>query len=281
MDTLNTISELRETVRAARMSGKEIAFVPTMGNLHAGHISLVEEAKKHGNFIVVSIFVNPMQFGENEDLDSYPRTLDADLEKLKAVGAHLVFAPNAKEMYPQGLGSQTVVGIPTLATKLCGNSRPVFFDGIATVVSKLFNVVQPDTAVFGEKDFQQLMVIRQMVSDLNMPVNVISVPTARESSGLAMSSRNSYLSTDAKQQAAALYQAMLATKQQINSGNKNYPALAATVTEQLTNKGFAVDYFSICNSLTLEPATPDDNSIVIIAAVILNSTRLIDNLLLE
>lgn len=282
MNTVNTIADLRAAIRSERMQGNRIAFVPTMGNLHAGHISLVQEAKQHGNFIVVSIFVNPMQFGENEDLDSYPRTLAEDLEKLAAVGAHLVFAPSAKEMYPRGLGSQTVVSIPSLAGKLCGQSRPVFFDGVATIVSKLFNVVQPDAAVFGQKDFQQLMVIRQMVSDLNMPVDIIGVPTAREPSGLAMSSRNGYLNTQQKQQAAQLYHTMLSTQHQLTTnGRKDFDALTAEASQSLTDAGFVVDYYSICDSLSLEPATADTESMVIITAVILNGTRLIDNLLVD
>lgn len=280
MDTLNTISELRAAISSARRQGKKIAFVPTMGNLHAGHISLVHEAHNHGDLVVASIFVNPMQFGANEDLDSYPRTLTADLEKLAAAGTHLVFAPNAKEIYPQGLGSQTVVSTPNFASKLCGKSRPVFFDGIATVVSKLFNMVQPDTAIFGEKDFQQLMVIRQMVNDLNLPINIVGVATAREANGLAMSSRNGYLDDAQKTQASALYQEMLSVKAKIVAGNNDYEILCIDAKRNLNQQGFNVDYFEVCNGQTLESASPNDAVKVIITAVVLNKTRLIDNLVI-
>lgn len=201
MNTVKTLQQLRAAISRARSEGKRIAFVPTMGNLHAGHIALIQQATERADFVVASIFVNPLQFGANEDLDSYPRTLVADQSKLLDAGCDLLFTPDAQEMYPQGMAQQTIVSVPGVSTGLCGGSRPGHFDGVATIVCKLFNMVQPDIALFGEKDFQQLAVIRKMVADLNMPVQIFGVAIVRDHDGLALSSRNGYLS--AQQRAAA------------------------------------------------------------------------------
>ena len=205
MNTVKTLRELRAAVAQARAEGKQIGFVPTMGNLHAGHVSLVEIAAQRADFVVASIFVNPLQFGAGEDLDKYPRTLAADQEKLLAAGCHLLFHPDVAEIYPHGMGDQTRVSVPGVSEGLCGASRPGHFEGVATVVTKLFNMVQPDLAVFGEKDYQQLAVIRALVQDLNMPIQIIGAPTQRAEDGLALSSRNGYLSDEQRAAAPALY----------------------------------------------------------------------------
>ncbi|MGB1091383.1 MAG: pantoate--beta-alanine ligase, partial [Oceanobacter sp.] len=218
MQLVHTIKELRELVAAARQQGQRIGFVPTMGNLHAGHISLVERAKQDADFLVSSIFVNPMQFNDPSDLERYPRTLEDDCQKLQAAGCHLVFAPNVHEMYPNGQGGMTRVQVPGVSEGLCGGSRPGHFDGVATVVTKLFNMVLPDTAFFGEKDFQQVAVIRKMVTDLNQPVEIVTVPTARAEDGLALSSRNGYLSEQERQQAPELYKTLISAIESIQTG---------------------------------------------------------------
>lgn len=281
MQTLHTISELRAFVRRHRMKGKTIGFVPTMGNLHEGHLSLIIEAKNRADIVICSIFVNPMQFGANEDLDSYPRTLDADSQALESKGCHLLFAPNANEVYPFGLGEQTRVDVPELGNYHCGASRPGHFVGVATVVAKLFNMVQADIAVFGEKDFQQLAIIRKMASDLCFPIEIIGIPTSREKSGLARSSRNGYLSTAEKTNAAILYQTLSTTREALKEGERDFDMLTKKAKALLEDSGFKPDYFNIANPETLAASQISDVNFVILVAAYLGKTRLIDNITLS
>jgi pantoate--beta-alanine ligase len=231
--------------------------------------------------VVASIFVNPLQFGANEDLDSYPRTLAADQERLLQAGCHLLFAPTVDEMYPHGMGGQTRVSVPQLSEGLCGASRPGHFEGVATVVSKLFNMVQPDLAVFGQKDFQQLAVIRALVRDLNMPIQIIGEPTVRADDGLALSSRNGYLSAEQRAIAPVLYQVLRQMAEAIGKGERDYPALIAAGQLRLAEAGMRVDYLEVRQALTLRPAMAEDRDLVILGAAFLGTTRLIDNLHLD
>ena len=275
MLTVHSIAEVRDQVRAWKQAGLRVGFVPTMGNLHAGHISLVHEALKHSDRVVASVFVNPTQFGPSEDFDSYPRTLDADSRQLAEAGCHLLFAPSVDEMYPEK--NRTWVDVDDLGDYLCGASRPGHFRGVTTVVSKLLHIVQPDVACFGEKDFQQLVIIRRMVRDLFFPVDIIGVPTRREASGLAMSSRNGYLSDAEKARAAEIHKVLQALKDEIRVQSGDYRALESKYSQTLESKGFKVDYLSIANADTLAPATLPDRHLVIAVAAKLGSTRLIDN----
>ena len=224
MQQLDTIALVRQQIKKWRQAGQTIAFVPTMGNLHQGHCSLIELAATLADKVIVSIFVNPLQFNDKSDLSSYPRTLASDLAQLNTTACNAVFTPTVTEMYPQGDGVQTTVSVPNMDNRLCGKDRPGHFDGVATVVNKLFNIVQPDIAVFGEKDYQQILVIKQMVSDLALDINIISAPTYREHSGLAMSSRNQYLTADEKIKAAELYQSLLQIKAKIQLGERDFRA---------------------------------------------------------
>ena len=278
MNTVHSIAQVRAAVTRARQEGKRVGLVPTMGNLHAGHIALVKTALARGDYVVVSIFVNPMQFGPNEDLDSYPRTLAEDQARLLEAGAHLVFAPNAHEMYPDGLDGHTRVSVPVVSEGLCGGSRPGHFDGVATVVNKLFNIVQPDLAVFGEKDYQQLAVIRKMTRDLSLPVHIIGEPTCRADDGLALSSRNGYLTPEQRQQAPLLYQQLQQVAAAVQAGRKDYAAIIETARANLLAAGFQPDYLDLRDADTLKPIGPDSQSAVALAAASLGKTRLIDNL---
>ena len=278
MNTVKTVRELRAAVARARSEGKRIGFVPTMGNLHSGHAALVTKAAQHADFVVASIFVNPLQFGPSEDLDKYPRTLAADQETLLQAGCHLLFAPTVEEIYPDGMAGQTRVSVPQLSEGLCGASRPGHFEGVATVVNKLFNMVQPDLAVFGQKDFQQLAVIRALVRDLNMPIQIIGEPTVRADDGLALSSRNGYLNEEQRATAPALYRVLSDMATAIEQGQRNYPALIASSQEHLAAAGFRPDYLEVRQALSLRPATADDRDLVILVAAFLGATRLIDNL---
>ena len=281
MNTVNSVQALRAAVAQARKDGKRIAFVPTMGNLHSGHTTLVTRAAEHADFVVASIFVNPLQFGANEDLASYPRTLTADQEKLQQSGCHLLFTPGVDEMYPNGMSEQTRVSVPLVSEGLCGASRPGHFEGVATVVSKLFNMVQPDVAVFGEKDFQQLAVIRAMVRDLNMPIQIIGEPTVRAADGLALSSRNGYLSDEQRAAAPALYRVLRSIADALQAGDTQFTALLDSGRNDLAAAGFRVDYLEIREATSLRPATEADSDVVVIAAAFLGKTRLIDNLHLK
>ncbi|MBO1541728.1 pantoate--beta-alanine ligase [Pseudomonas sp. OA65] len=281
MNTVKTVRELRAAVARARGEGKRIAFVPTMGNLHSGHVALVTKAAQRADFVVASIFVNPLQFGAGEDLDKYPRTLAADQEKLLQAGCHLLFAPSVEEMYPDGMTGQTRVSVPQLSEGLCGASRPGHFEGVATVVSKLFNMVQPDLAVFGQKDFQQLAVIRALVHDLNMPIQIIGEPTVRAEDGLALSSRNGFLSPEQRAVAPVVYRALNQIAEAIKQGQRDFPALIGEQLKQLEAAGLRPDYLEIRHAKTLRPASSEDRDLVILVAAFLGTTRLIDNLHLD
>ncbi len=281
MNTLHKLNELRAAIRQQRQAGRTVALVPTMGNLHAGHIQLVKRAHELADYVVTSIFVNPMQFGANEDFGAYPRTLEKDQEKLVDADNHLLFAPSVAEVYPNGLDAQTQVSVPALTDLHCGASRPGHFTGVATVVSKLFNMVQPDYAVFGEKDFQQLAVIRKLVRDLCFPIKIEGVATLRESDGLAMSSRNGYLSAEARTIAPRLYQTLQQMADAIRNGERNYDQLAEAGRTLLLQNGFQPDYFNIVNSLTLQPAAAEDQDVTLLVAASLGTTRLIDNINLK
>jgi len=276
MQIIATIPALRETIRSWRTFGDTVAFVPTMGNLHAGHLRLVEEARKLASRVVVSIFVNPTQFCAGEDFGAYPRTPEEDEDRLKGSGADLLFMPYADEVYPAG--AVTVVEVPGVSDDLCGKFRPGHFRGVATVVCKLFNMVQPDVALFGEKDWQQLTVIRRMVVDLNLPLHVVGVPTVRESSGLAMSSRNAYLSGEEKQRATALHRSLLQAKAKLEAGMRDYPAIEAASVQMLQNEGFRIDYFTIRRLDDLTGPRTDDTDFVVLVAAWLGRARLIDNI---
>ncbi|KPB23717.1 pantoate--beta-alanine ligase [Pseudomonas amygdali] len=278
MNTVKTVQELRAAVARARSEGKRIALTPTMGNLHSGHAALVAKAAQRADFVVATIFVNPLQFGPNEDLATYPRTLAADQEKLLQAGCNLLFTPSVEEMYPHGMADQTLVSVPHLSQGLCGASRPGHFEGVATVVSKLFNMVQPDLAIFGEKDFQQLAVIRAMVRDLNMPIQIIGEPTVRADDGLALSSRNGYLNEAQRAAAPALYQAIRQTADAISAGEQDFDALLTSKKQQLEAAGFRIDYLEIRDAISLRPTTAENRDVVILAAAFLGKTRLIDNL---
>ncbi len=278
MQIINTIADLRSALK----NQSNIAFVPTMGNLHAGHIQLVEVAKQHASCVVVSIFVNPLQFGPTEDLASYPRTLEADCEKLKVAGASIVFTPTVEEMYADFDGknlNQTMTIIPSpIANELCGAARPGHFAGVATVVMKLFNMVQPNIAIFGQKDFQQLFIIKQMVKQFNLPINIIGVDTVREQGGLAMSSRNGYLTNEQRATASQLNNALQGIVESVKNGNQDYSKLEQQAKSTLNSQGWIADYISIRSSLTLLPASNADTELVVLGAAKLGNTRLIDNL---
>ncbi|NQY18587.1 pantoate--beta-alanine ligase [Alteromonas sp.] len=278
MKVIDSISTLRQTVNAWRRNGESVGFVPTMGNLHDGHLKLVKKAKAHNDNVVVSIFVNPMQFGANEDLDAYPRTIEEDKAKLISIGADAVFLPSVAEMYPAGLDAQTFVEVPGISDSHCGASRPGHFRGVATVVTKLFNMVQPDDAFFGEKDFQQLQVIRALARDLSMAVTIHGVPSEREASGLAMSSRNGYLSKEEKATASAIYEEMQRVKAGIEGGNIDFSELEDAMVANLEAKGFKKDYCQVVNASTFKAATANDKELVLLVAMFMGKTRLIDNL---
>jgi len=278
MRTVHSLKELRTMLRSYRQQGKTIGLVPTMGNLHEGHISLVRKAAEAADVVVTSIFVNPMQFGANEDLDSYPRTLEDDQNKLAAAGNTLVFAPSAEEIYPGGLAGQTKVLVPEVSEGHCGASRPGHFEGVATVVTMLFNMVQPDIAVFGEKDLQQLAVIRKLTRDLMLPLDIIGAPTVREEDGLAKSSRNGYLSERERTAAPVLYQTLTNIARQLEQGREDFNTLEQEAHNALAKSGLRPDYFNIVNSHTLKPASKNDRELALLAAAFLGTTRLIDNL---
>jgi pantoate--beta-alanine ligase len=277
MDVIQQLSELRKTVTGWRSANQRVALVPTMGNLHAGHLSLVREASKQADRVVVSIFVNPMQFGPNEDFAAYPRTLEQDCEVLRPLDVAVVFAPPVEVVYPGRVSEQTRVEVPGISDILCGASRPGHFTGVATVVCKLFNMVQPDLAVFGEKDYQQLLVIRRMTQDLCLPVEIKGMPTQRDSDGLAMSSRNGYLSAAERAQAPALRRCLLQAAELLKVGGE--PAkVESSCCESLEKAGFEIDYFSVRRADDLQPVGAEDMRLVVLAAAFLGKTRLIDNL---
>ncbi|HLR16541.1 MAG TPA: pantoate--beta-alanine ligase [Alcanivoracaceae bacterium] len=276
MNTVHLISDVRAQVKTWQQEGACIGFVPTMGNLHAGHMRLVEAAKKQCDKVIVSVFVNPTQFGPNEDFDTYPRTLEADQALLQQHGADLLFAPSINEMYPQD--TFTWVDVDYLGDRLCGAKRPGHFRGVTTVVSKLLHITTPDCAFFGEKDFQQLAIIKRMATDQLFATKIVGVPTEREASGLALSSRNGYLSADEKAQALNIYQQLQQAKAAIEAGERDYAALSVNATQALTAAGFKVDYFEIVDAADLSPATNTTTELRILTAAALGNTRLIDNI---
>ena len=283
MQTLDSIAQLRRALEGQN----SVALVPTMGNLHAGHLDLVKLAKQQATCVVVSIFVNPLQFGANEDLANYPRTLAADCEKLQAAGADIVFVPTVAEMYPdfdgQDLKQSITVQLPAVANDLCGASRPGHFAGVATVVLKLFNLVQPQLAVFGKKDYQQLFVIREMVKQFNLAIAILAADTVREPSGLAMSSRNGYLSSAEKAQSSQLRAELVSLSEQIKQQGRraNFSSLEQAAALNLQRQGWQVDYVAIRAASNLQAASADDTDVVVLAAAKLGTTRLIDNLSLK
>jgi len=278
MQLIKDISELREIRRTWQSSAKVIAFVPTMGNLHQGHLNLVREAKKKADIVVVSIFVNPLQFGPDEDLDAYPRTLEKDSYLLEDLGVDALFMPTTNDIYARGLEQQTFVEVPGLSYMICGASRPGHFRGVATIVCKLFNMVQPNLAFFGEKDFQQLQVIKAMVTDLSMNLKVFGVTTTREDDGLAMSSRNQYLRGVERKLAPTLYEKMHELVDEIHAGRRDFSRLTQEYKLQLANLGFNPDYLEIRNVENLLQPGHEDQNLVLLAAAFLGKTRLIDNL---
>lgn len=279
MKLIQDLQEMQQTVLGLKRQGKRIAFVPTMGFLHEGHASLLREGRKRGDVLVLSIFVNPTQFGINEDLASYPRNLEGDCALAESCGVDLVFAPTAVGMYPPGF--QTTVALGSLTKPLCGASRPGHFNGVAVVVTKLFGIVQPDCALFGNKDFQQLAIIRQMTVDLNLAVEIIGMPIVREPDGLAMSSRNSYLSPEQRQQALCLNRAILKVRELFAGGETSVDRLLGEARMIITAvRGASVDYLELRDSTTLEPAVTATADTLFALAVKIGSTRLIDNTVL-
>ncbi len=279
MQIVKDIDSLRTQIKAWQREGLTIGFVPTMGNLHQGHLTLVDNAKNRADKVVSSIFVNPMQFGANEDIDNYPRTMEADQEKLIDHGCDLLFTPTPDVVYPKGLDKQSFVEVLDVADGHCGESRPGHFRGVATVVCKLFNLVQPDFACFGLKDYQQVQVIQTMVEDLNMPIEIVPVATVREESGLALSSRNGYLTLEEKAIAPTLYQSMQWLAERIKEGETaDIETLAAKASTKIDSVGMRTDYINVVHARTLQPVSDEDTELVILAAAHCGKARLIDNL---
>lgn len=279
MRTIHDVDALRAQIRAWRAAGQRIALVPTMGNLHDGHLRLIREAAERADHVVASLFVNPLQFGQGEDFENYPRTLEADQERVRSIGdGHVIFAPAVTAMYPDGPDLATRITVSPLADKLCGLSRPGHFSGVATVVAKLFNLVQPDLALFGRKDYQQLQVISRMVRDLNMPVEVLGIATVRERDGLAMSSRNSYLSPEQRARAPVIYRVLRSIAERIDAGERDYATLEKAGRVQLRKEGLEPEYLSVLRQEGLYPAGVEDNDLVILVAARLGRARLIDNI---
>ena len=277
MQTFDNIKALQSTLATWRREGHRIALVPTMGNLHEGHLRLVDAARQHADRVLATIFVNPLQFGPGEDLDRYPRTLVEDQRLLTERGCDLLFAPSVDTLYPQGQSALTRVSVPQVSEGLCGAHRPGHFDGVATVVSLLFNLTRPDVACFGEKDFQQLAVIRKLVRDQHMPIDIIGVPIARDHDGLALSSRNGYLKIDERARASQLYQCLVDSGRRLEQGEPSEQVLTKGL-QQLENAGFQPEYLTLCDADTLSPINTWQPGSVLLVAARLGSTRLIDNL---
>ncbi|NMC22894.1 MAG: pantoate--beta-alanine ligase [Serratia sp.] len=274
---IDSVALLRREIRYFRQSNKRIALVPTMGNLHEGHMTLVDEAKARGDVVVVSIFVNPMQFERPDDLERYPRTLQEDCEKLNKRGVDLVFAPSPAEVYPKGLSTQTQVDVPVISTILEGASRPGHFRGVSTIVSKLFNLVQPQVACFGQKDLQQLALLRTMVEDMGYDIEIVGVPTVRAKDGLALSSRNGYLTSDERKTAPQLYKIMNALADRLSQGERHIDEMLQETAQQLREAGFIPDELFVRDAKTLQNLSVDSTSAVILMAAWLGKARLIDN----
>lgn len=278
MQTITRIADLRALVLEWRLARETIAFVPTMGNLHAGHASLVGAAHLHGNRVVASVFVNPLQFGPNEDFAAYPRTPDDDCALLGELGADVLFLPTVEEMYPKGTAGSTIVDVPELSNILCGAYRPGHFQGVATVVVKLLNLVQPDVAIFGEKDYQQLTIIRHSVEDLCLPVKIVGAPTVRAEDGLALSSRNRYLNAEERSRAPLLYRALDRARRRLESGDGDIADIEREGLEALRAAGFRPDYFEVRMANSLSRPRGRNVDVVVLAAARLSRARLIDNL---
>nr|WP_233148821.1 pantoate--beta-alanine ligase [Shimwellia pseudoproteus] len=278
---IETLPQLRQQIRRWRQEGKRVALVPTMGNLHDGHMTLVDEARARADVVAVSIFVNPMQFDRPEDLVRYPRTLQEDCEKLNRRGVDLVFAPAVQEIYPKGLEKQTFVDVPGLSTILEGASRPGHFRGVSTIVSKLFNMIQPDIACFGEKDFQQLALLRKMVADMGYDIDIVGVPIMRAKDGLALSSRNGYLTSEQRKIAPGLYQVLTDVADKLRAGQRDEEEILTIAAMSLNEKGFRADDLQIRDADTLESLTADSKRAVILMAAWLGDARLIDNMQVE
>ncbi|WP_194091399.1 pantoate--beta-alanine ligase [Vibrio hibernica] len=281
MQTFADVVSLRDQLKSARRDGRRIAFVPTMGNLHEGHLTLVRKAREQADLVVVSIFVNPMQFEREDDLNNYPRTLEDDLSKLNSESVDFVFTPTPEIMYPEGLDKHTFIEVPSLSHMLEGASRPGHFRGVSTIVTKLFNIVQPDVACFGEKDFQQLAVIKKMVTDLALDINVIGVPTVRELDNLAMSSRNSRLTLSERQRAPVLARTMRWISSQMRGGRNDYPSLIEDATDQLRAADLEPDEIFIRDANTLQLLNENSTQAVVLMSAYLGQVRLIDNTIVE
>ncbi|EFF14959.1 pantoate--beta-alanine ligase [Escherichia coli] len=278
---IETLPLLRQQIRRLRMEGKRVALVPTMGNLHDGHMKLVDEAKARADVVVVSIFVNPMQFDRPEDLVRYPRTLQEDCEKLNKRKVDLVFAPSVKEIYPNGTETHTYVDVPGLSTMLEGASRPGHFRGVSTIVSKLFNLIQPDIACFGEKDFQQLALIRKMVADMGFDIEIVGVPIMRAKDGLALSSRNGYLTAEQRKIAPGLYKVLSSIADKLQAGERDLDEIITIAGQELNEKGFRADDIQIRDADTLLEVSENSKRAVILVAAWLGDARLIDNKIVE
>lgn len=278
METITTIYDLRQQINAWQSTKECVAFVPTMGNLHAGHLKLIEVAHEYGTRVIASIFVNPLQFQPGTDFEHYPRTLQQDAEKLQRANVHCLFAPSTEEMYADAETSKTHITVAGLSEILCGYYRPGHFEGVTTVVGKLFNLVQPQLAIFGEKDFQQLLIIRQMVKDLCFPIQLVGVPTMREADGLAMSSRNQYLTQEERVQASQLYQTLLEVKNKVEINQAAFNIIENQAMNRLQRAGFQAEYVNICQPEDLQPGQLDSQHLRVLAAAWLGEARLIDNL---
>jgi pantoate--beta-alanine ligase len=278
MQVVSTREEIRELLEEWRHHGEHVALVPTMGNLHAGHLSLVELASEHAERVVVTVFVNPTQFGEGEDFEDYPRTLKLDTQRLRKCEPDVLFAPDVETVYPFGIDKATLVSVPGLTKNFCGASRPGHFDGVTTVVARLFALVQPDVAVFGQKDYQQQLVIRHMTEDLSLPIRIITAPTVREADGLAMSSRNQYLSEAERAVAPQLHAALESIGSELQNGKRNFDELEKAALQKLTDAGFVPDYVAVRRAENLEAPDRDCDEIVVLAAAHLGKARLIDNI---
>ncbi len=281
MEIISDKAELREQIADWRQNGDHIALVPTMGSLHDGHLALVEAAREHAERVIATVFVNPTQFGEGEDFDAYPRSLELDKRKLKRAKADLLFAPDVETIYPFGAEQGTRVIVPVLTNELCGSARPGHFDGVTSVVTRLFNITLPDVAVFGQKDYQQLLIIRRMVVDLNLPVDIVAAPTVREDDGLAMSSRNQYLSDGERAIAPRLFAVLQEAAHALETGAEDYASLERDAAANLRQAGFEPEYVSIRRAESLEKPDRDTDELVVLAAVKLGGARLIDNVLVH
>ncbi len=281
MKTVRTIKSLRENLRGWREFGETVALVPTMGNLHAGHMSLVARARAQADRVVVTVFVNPTQFGPGEDYEAYPRTLDGDRRQLTRAGVDVLFAPSVPEMYPLGERGSTVVSVPGLNAMLCGEFRPGHFDGVASVVTRLFVLVQPDIAVFGQKDYQQLVIIRRLQADLHLPVTIIAAETVRDTDGLALSSRNQYLDVAGRASAPAIYQTLLTCRDQLVAGDRDYARLEEEGVRTLTGSSLRPDYFVVRRASDLGLPSPADRQLVVMTAAHVGRARLIDNIMVD